>query len=145
MEATFNPLAVTPSEALTFLSKSIPSIKPVLFTGAPGIGKSDIVAEACRIANADLIISHPVVSDPTDFKGFPFVVDGKAIFLPFGYGGTDFRPVFKYISEQEEPTCLVFFTDMQGHFPEQAPDYPVLWINTGTADIKPPFGEYYKI
>lgn len=57
---------------------------PVLIKGAPGIGKSDIVAQAAKTVGYDLIISHPVVADPTDYKGLPFAVNGKAEFLPFG-------------------------------------------------------------
>lgn len=73
-----------PSELTTLLAKTIPAGLPVLIKGAPGIGKSDIVSQAAAAAKADLIISHPVVSDPTDFKGLPAVVDGMAEFLPFG-------------------------------------------------------------
>lgn len=59
---------------------------PLLLKGAPGIGKTDIVTQACIETDTELIISHPVVSDPTDFKGLPFPVKGehKATFLPFG-------------------------------------------------------------
>ena len=56
----------------------------VLIKGQPGIGKSDIVAQACAKLGYELIISHPVVADPTDYKGLPFVIDGQARFLPFG-------------------------------------------------------------
>jgi hypothetical protein len=58
----------------------------VLIKGAPGIGKSDIVAQAAAAAGFDLVISHPAISDPTDFKGLPAIMpDGKsAEFLPFG-------------------------------------------------------------
>jgi len=57
---------------------------PVLVKGAPGIGKSDIVEQCASKLGWELIISHPVVADPTDYKGLPFAVDGKAHFLPFG-------------------------------------------------------------
>jgi len=73
-----------PSELQSFLTEAIPARLPVLVTGAPGIGKSDIVAQAARDAGADLILSHPAVADPTDAKGLPWVVDGRATFLPFG-------------------------------------------------------------
>ena len=73
-----------PSEIKTFLSAAIKNLLPVLITGAPGIGKSDIVAQAADDASADLILSHPAVADPTDAKGLPWVVDGHATFLPFG-------------------------------------------------------------
>jgi predicted metal-dependent peptidase len=55
-----------------------------------------------------------------------------------GLGGTDFRPVFKYVGEHSElePSLLVFFTDGFGDAPEKAPKYPVLWLLT--SDGKPP-------
>jgi MoxR-like ATPase len=68
----------------TLLSATIANQVPVLITGAPGIGKSDIVAQAAVAAGASMILSHPAVADPTDAKGLPWVVDGKATFLPFG-------------------------------------------------------------
>lgn len=73
-----------PSELLTFLAHAFTARLPILITGAPGIGKSDIVAQATAQAGADLILSHPAVADPTDAKGLPWVVDGHATFLPFG-------------------------------------------------------------
>lgn len=75
-----------PSQLAQLLSKTIPAGFPVLVTGAPGIGKSDIVAQAANAASAELILSHPAVSDPTDAKGFPWpdAANGKATFLPFG-------------------------------------------------------------
>lgn len=73
-----------PSELTAFLAQTIAARLPVLITGAPGIGKSDIVSAAAMTAGAELILSHPAVADPTDVKGLPWVVDGSATFLPFG-------------------------------------------------------------
>lgn len=94
-----------PSELTNFLQFSISNRFPVLITGKPGIGKTDCVDKACQLPvkghdgkeyeNAELIISHPVVSDPTDFKGLPFPTYSHdngpsdpghkiAEFLPFG-------------------------------------------------------------
>ena len=75
---------VKPSQLRRVLASTIPAKRPVLITGAPGIGKTDIVRQACAEAKAHLIVMHPVVSDPTDFKGLPWVSDGGATFLPFG-------------------------------------------------------------
>lgn len=63
-----------------------------------------------------------------------------------GYGGTDFRPPFHWVEEQGiSPTCLLYFTDLEcWKFPEE-PNYPVLWIKTGTTNRKPPFGEIIEI
>lgn len=55
-----------------------------LLVGKPGIGKTSMIEAACKSLNYELITSHPVVSDPTDYKGLPFAVDGKARFLPYG-------------------------------------------------------------
>jgi len=40
--------------------------------GPPGCGKTDISMQGIRKMNADVILMHPVVDDPTDYKGFPF-------------------------------------------------------------------------
>lgn len=60
---------------------------------------------------------------------------------PVGGGGTDFRPVFKLIKqENNDPVCLIYFTDLMGEFPSASPLYDTLWINT-SSDLKPPFGK----
>ena len=55
-----------------------------------------------------------------------------------GFGGTDFCPVFEYISKNmsEQPDLLLFFTDGCGIAPKQSPAYPVMWVLT--RDGKPP-------
>lgn len=75
---------MTIQEMIVFLGAAIAARLPVLITGAPGIGKSDLVDQSAHAAGADMILSHPAVSDPTDAKGLPWVVDGAATFLPFG-------------------------------------------------------------
>lgn len=55
----------------------------------------------------DLLVSHPVVSDPTDFKGLPYAKDNIADFLPFG----DLR----MLMECQKP--LVWFIDDLGQAP----------------------------
>ena len=56
----------------------------VLVKGSPGIGKSDVIAQSVASLNWDLLICHPVVEEPTDAKGLPAIVNGKADFLPYG-------------------------------------------------------------
>jgi hypothetical protein len=77
-------LTMRPAELAAMLANTIANRLPVLIKGAPGIGKTDIVCDAAATAEAELIVLHPVISDPTDFKGLPAVVGGKAAFLPFG-------------------------------------------------------------
>lgn len=73
-----------PSELKTALVAAIRARLPILITGAPGIGKSDIVEQAAHESGAEIILSHPAVADPTDAKGLPWVVNGAATFLAFG-------------------------------------------------------------
>lgn len=77
---------MTPTQLRQLLLKTIPAGEPVLVTGAPGIGKSQIVEQAAAECGADYILSHPSVSDPTDVKGLPWISAKKdhATFLPFG-------------------------------------------------------------
>jgi len=96
-----------PSALKRLLSKTICAKEPVLITGAPGTGKSEIVDQATREAENDLIISHPVTSDPTDFKGLGALVDGEARFLPFDQ--------LKALITAQKPT--VFFLDDLGQAP----------------------------
>lgn len=98
---------MNPSNLSKFLNVAIRSKLPILIKGAPGVGKTDIVSQACTSAGAHLMISHPVVSDPTDYKGMPFVLDGEAKFLPFGD--------LKALCDAKEPT--VFFLDDLGQSP----------------------------
>ena len=52
-------MSVTPKQLTELLAKMIPARLTVLITGAPGIGKSDIVSQVrCSQAGADLILSH---------------------------------------------------------------------------------------
>lgn len=58
---------------------------------------------------------------------------------PKGGGGTDFRPVFKYVEKNGiTPACLIYLTDLYGTFPESTPEYPMLWVATSKKTV--PFG-----
>jgi predicted metal-dependent peptidase len=65
---------------------------------------------------------------------------GEVLHLdPVGGGGTDFGPCFAWLDEHGiRPQTLVFLTDLYGTFPDDAPDYPVLWASTGGRHA--PFG-----
>ena len=61
---------------------------------------------------------------------------------PRGGGGTDFRPVGRWLEEEGlRPACLIWFTDLEcDQFPP-APPCPTLWLVWGDNDRQPPFGE----
>lgn len=57
-----------------------------------------------------------------------------------GRGGTSFKPPFEHIEEKELLVdALIYFTDLEGDFPEDRPKYPVLWV--ATTGHEAPFGE----
>lgn len=65
-------------------------------------------------------------------------------FEAHGGGGTDFRPPFDWLDENgHKPACMIYLTDGYGPFPEEQPDYPVLWCMT-TA-VEPPWGQFVRI
>ena len=59
-----------------------------------------------------------------------------------GGGGTDFRPAIKEL-EKHDIDCCVYLTDMCGTFPEQPPQFPVMWASL--IDQVPPFGRFVKV
>ena len=61
-----------------------------------------------------------------------------------GGGGTSFIPVFDWIAaEHRRPDLLLYFTDAEGDFPAQAPDYPVVWLVKGKGMV--PWGERIQL
>jgi hypothetical protein len=62
-----------------------------MLVGAPGVAKTALVEQGVARAEQDLVVFHPVISDPTDFKGMPAIIrpDGSvdseylAKFVPF--------------------------------------------------------------
>lgn len=61
-----------------------------------------------------------------------------------GGGGTNFRPVFEWVDEQDRaPDAVIYFTDAQGTFPVDEPHYPVVWLVKGKTEI--PFGDRIQL
>ena len=61
-----------------------------------------------------------------------------------GGGGTDFRPVFKFIeSEFDDVKLLLYFSDLEGFFPSEVPSYQVKWVSQKAKKV--PFGEIIEL
>lgn len=87
-----------------FLHFSVPLKRPVLITGRPGVGKTHVVEQVKDELGMKYILRHPVIDDPTNYKGLGFAVSNtKADFLHFGS--------MSEIMEADEPT-LCFFDDI---------------------------------
>lgn len=66
----------------------------------------------------------------------------RIILAADGGGGTNFCPVFEAVDASgDTPAVLVYLTDLDGTFPEQAPDYPVVWCKAGGYRTRVPFGD----
>ena len=96
------------SDLLTTLVSFIMARCPILITGMPGVGKTEIGYQAalqCNITADNVIVSHPVLDDPTDVKGFPMRITGtdEMEFIPIG----DIRRILT----AEQPT-LWFIDDV---------------------------------
>ena len=63
-----------------------------------------------------------------------------------GFGGTDFRPVFSYVTsmiecgEFDNLKGMIYFTDGYGTFPARKPDYDAafVFVDDDAADVKVP-------
>ena len=86
--------------------------------------------------DSDLAADAPWVFEPWDQLRLPRQFAGG--------GGTTFTPVFDWIAKAgQQPDSLVYFTDAEGEFPAQAPNYPVLWLVKGPASV--PFGRRIQL
>lgn len=77
--------------------------EPVLLVGLPGLGKTDVVESVAKVSNHDVVTFHPVVDDPTNYKGLPCEVEGNAEFLPYAQ--------LRKLVEADSPT-IAFFDDL---------------------------------
>ncbi len=48
--------------------------QPVIITGPPGVGKSDIVDQVCKDLNRFKVDIRALLMDPVDFRGIPYVL-----------------------------------------------------------------------
>lgn len=95
--------------------------------------RARILLHACDTALAE---EGPWVFEPWDEFRLPATIQGG--------GGTDFRPIFEWISSQgREPDLLLYFTDAQGEFPPVEPTFPVLWLVKGKAPV--PWGQRVQL
>ena len=63
---------------------------------------------------------------------------------PRGGGGTDFRPVFEWVRENQiTPVCLIYLTDLCCDSYPPIPEYPVVWVTDSRRTA--PFGETVRI
>jgi len=97
-----------PKQLKSLLIMMVTNKLPILIVSPPGVGKTDIVKQVAAHLKMDLIISHPAVSSPIDYKGLP---------MPKGNGDADFIPIgdLRKLVTAKKPT--IFFMDDIGQAP----------------------------
>ena len=86
--------------------------------------------------DSQIVEGAPWVFEPWEDFSCPAKIQGG--------GGTDFRPVFKWVDKQgQNPELLVYFTDAQGQFPATEPNYPVIWLVKGKESV--PWGQRVQL
>jgi len=73
-----------------------------------------------------------------------FVLPESVVLSPKGGGGTDFRPPFQWVEQQQlVPACLIYLTDLCCRSYPDPPEYPLLWVTDSQRTA--PFGETLRI
>jgi len=81
-----------------------------------------------------IVCDEKIHSHKTFYSGESLKCDAK------GGSGTDFRPVFEFVkNEFDDVKLLLYFTDLEGRFPNETPSYDVKWVSPKEENI--PFGE----
>lgn len=95
--------------------------------------RARITLQAC---DAELATDGPWVFEPWE----EFTLPGNLR----GGGGTRFTPVFDWLQQAgQKPDLLVYFTDAAGEFPQQEPDFPVIWLVKGRGKV--PWGQRIQL
>jgi MoxR-like ATPase len=71
---TNNAIQMTPEKAMRATELMIRNRLNFLIVGAPGTAKTSIIEQACANLGYECVVFHPVISDPTDFKGMPAIM-----------------------------------------------------------------------
>ncbi len=90
--------------------------------------------DAIHVVNCDAAVQSSQQFGPSE----PITLEPK------GGGGTDFRPVFEWVRQNNlDPVCLIYLTDLCCSSYPEIPEYPVLWVTDSRAIA--PFGETVRI
>ena len=75
---------LTIPQVIDLVMHLVPTNRPFLMVGKPGVGKTDVANQIAEALGRRLFVSHPAVDDPSDYKGFAFFQNGTADFFPLG-------------------------------------------------------------
>ena len=88
--------------------------------------------EISAMLEEGLIEEMYVLDIDTDVRGVQLLTKEDTPLTELGVnggGGTAFEPAFDWVEENNiYPSLLIYLTDMYGSFPQQPPNYPVIWV-----------------
>lgn len=73
---------MTPAQIVSALRTLLAIRQPVFLWGAPGVGKSQVVAQVAASQGFALRDIRAVLLDPVDLRGLPRVQEGRAVWCP---------------------------------------------------------------
>ncbi len=115
-------------------SGSIGRLELEQFAGEISAISEDAKPEAVHVVYCDAAVQSAQEFGPSE----PVQLEPK------GGGGTDFRPVFEWVAENDiAPVCLIYLTDLCCDWYPEVPEYPVLWVTDSRRTA--PFGETLRI
>jgi hypothetical protein len=97
-----------PTRVLEVLERLFTTRWPVFLWGPPGVGKSSVVRLAAEQRELPLIDVRASLLDPTDLRGIPAVVDGRAVWCPPSFlPSDDVQPGILFFDELNAAPPLV--------------------------------------
>ncbi len=120
-----------------------------------------IVDVSKAVTVSDLVLASALIADTTITYGIPIVViyvddeyrgcqtieqSDLSCIYPKSRRSSDLNKAFKYINDSGfSPDLVICLTrGLTSTFPEK-PDYPVAWIQFGSAPFEPPFGDMKRL
>jgi hypothetical protein len=117
--------------AQSVLSAYVAADVPAFLWGAPGIGKSDMVAQTAAGVALPLIDVRAVLLDPVDLRGLPAVVGGRAVWTP---------PVFLPDASRDGPEGILFLDELNAAPPSVQAACFQLVLNRAVGEYRLPPG-----
>jgi predicted metal-dependent peptidase len=101
-------------------------------------GELNAILEDCPPTKLHLIQCDTRINEVTEYGPYDLPINVKVK----GRGGTDFEPVFDYVTQNNlDPECLIYLTDGWANSDFETPHYPTLWVIDDRNAPTPEFGQ----